>query len=188
MKAMKWCAIIVFCFGLLSSIIQAETVLTPPQSGPAVTNGNVLFAFDAGTEEWKSHHGSLSNTFGPDNRGFLVLSYDLQATSDTFFQDTFESPEINEDFTGLKEIQMTVSVPQKAPRGLKAEVFVKVGPNWQWVSSGWSNLKRGKTVIISLDVSKIPSSFIADIKNVGIQIGKNKKHSGQVMLHDVVLR
>jgi hypothetical protein len=98
---------------------------------------------------------------------------------------TIESPELNRDFSGFREIRLHVFGPEGAPPDLKAQLFAKSGSTWQWIDAGWQPLSQTEWTKLRLPVEKIDDR--TQVRTVGVKIGGNSPFTGSVFIDLVEL-
>jgi len=56
---------------------------------------------------------------------------------------------------------------------MNAKLYVKVGSSWDWYDSGSVQLNGNTATAIVLDLNKIPSDKLNDVKEIGVEYESN---------------
>lgn len=165
---------------LIILFINTPTVAVSYENEPSV-----LFTFIENTQAWAGYQGPVKQVTQPsaDEKGSLMLQVSLMGRGWT--DNTYESPEINKDFSKYSVISIDVYIKPDAPYDLKGQIFVKCGQDWTWRDNGWEILQRGKWITLTLPTTMI--EHIDLVRTVGIKIGSNKKYDGIAYLDNVLI-
>jgi mannan endo-1,4-beta-mannosidase len=141
------------------------------------STATILFNFSNGIAEWKG-----SNIIGGpwQSNEFVFkstdsLKADIQLTVGghyTLYTQEQSSFRIN----GRKRLiaQARTASWGFANNGqITAKLYIKVGPSWNWYDSGSVQLNSNTATAIILDLNKIPSDKMNDIKEIGIEYESN---------------
>ena len=52
---------------------------------------------------------------------------------------------------------------------IMAKLYIKTGSSWTWYDSGSVQLNTNTATAISIDLSKIPSGALNDVKEIGVE-------------------
>ena len=144
---------------------------------------SVLFTFDNDTEGWAGYEGPVSHVEQPTADGNGSLRVNVSLVGRGWSDNTFESPEMNKDFSQYREIRIQVFIPPQSPPGLKGQIFTKSGQNWTWRDNGWKPLRQGRWTTFSIPSSRI--QHINYVRTIGIKIGSNSSYNGEAYIDKV---
>ena len=101
------------------------------------------------------------------------------------------------DWTPYSQISVDVYIPSDAPEGMKAEIVLTVGDNWEWKEfrkkqslwpGKWTTLKADlKPGSVDWKRTEVTDEFRADVRKVGVRIISNKKpkYSGPIYIDNI---
>lgn len=164
------------CIMIVGSLIFSQLVIQRPTLGQPT----ILFTFDTDVEGWMGYQGPVSQVEQPsaDDNGSLRVNVSLMGRG--WSDNAFESPEINADFSGYREVVSQVLIPSNAPHGLMGQIFTKSGPDWTWRDNGWKPLQKGQWTTLSIPATRI--QHINHVRTIGIKIGSNGSYNGEAYI------
>ena len=65
---------------------------------------------------------------------------------------------------------------------IRAKLYIETGSSWTWYDSGSVQLNSSTSTVLVLDLSKIPSAALADVKGMGIEYSSNT-NGGQAAVY-----
>jgi hypothetical protein len=101
------------------------------------------------------------------------------------------------DWTPYSKISVDVYIPSDAPEGMKAEIVLTVGDNWEWKEfRKKQSLWPGKWTTLTADLkpgsvdwkrTEVTDEFRADVRKVGVRIISNKKpkYTGPIYIDNI---
>lgn len=151
--------------------------------GAGAAESELLATFDGSVEGWSGYGVQVAAVSMPSVDAQGALEAEVRLSGRGWSNVTIESPELNRDFSGFRELSVHVFAPEGAPPDLKAQLFVKSGSTWQWIDIGWQPLSQTQWTNLTLPVEKIDDR--TQVRNIGVKIGGNSRFNGSVFI-DVV--
>jgi mannan endo-1,4-beta-mannosidase len=148
------------------------------QTGSGTTSTELLlFNFSNGVRQWKGSNV----TGGPWQssefmfRSTASLKAHIQLTAGRIYSLYTQERQIVE-LSGRKRLTAQVRVsPWGFTSGgtVSAKLYIQTGPSRTWYDSGLVQLNSGTSTVLVLDISKIPSAALADVKGMGVEYLSN---------------
>lgn len=142
-------------------------------STSATSTGTVLFNFSQGVGQWKG-----TNVIGGpwQSKEFVVQSTDSLKIDITLTQGgryaLYSQQQPSIQLGGRKRLTARARVASWgfANNGImNAKLYIKVGPAWTWYDSGSVQLNSNTATALVLDLTRIPSSGLNDVREIGIE-------------------
>ena len=144
------------------------------QTGSGTTSTEILlFNFSNGVRQWKG----LNVTGGPwqSSEFMFRATASIKANIQLTVGRIYSLYTLEKQIVGLSGRKRLTAQARVSPWGftsggtVSAKLYIQTGPSRAWYDSGSVQLTSGAPTALVLDLSKIPSAALADVRGMGVE-------------------
>lgn len=166
-----------FTHSRVINLAQVNLGNTGSASTSASSTSSILYSFSQGIGQWKGSNlvGGPWQTTDFVVKGLSSLKADVRLSTGQRYT-VFSQDSSTFKFSGKKRLTCDVRVATWGfPNGgtINAKLYIKAGAAWQWYDSGVTQLSAGNTKSLVLDLTKVSSGDLSDVREIGVDFTSN---------------